>query len=149
MEGWITPGFIWFVVGVVLVLLEFAVPGVLLVFFGAGALLTAALSWSGVLVSSAGQLVFFGVSSLALLFGLRRYVAKFFKGDTVTEKDEEYIGRTAKALTDIIPNEINGRVFFQGTNWNAESDVHIRNGSVVRVTGKKNITLMVAPMKEE
>jgi len=40
---------IWFIAGLVLILLEFVVPGVILVFFGAGAWVVALGMWLGVI----------------------------------------------------------------------------------------------------
>lgn len=47
MFNWLSSELIWFSCGVVLIFLEFAVPGVILVFFGAGAILTSLLVWIG------------------------------------------------------------------------------------------------------
>lgn len=149
MPGWLTAELIWFLAGIILILLEFMVPGVLLVFFGVGALLTALLVWLGVTGGALGQLVFFSVSSLALLFGLRRFAAGFFRGDTSGESDSEYEGKTARAVTAIEPGSIDGRVFFEGTDWKAESSVSIPRGAPVRITGKRNITLFVEPLKAD
>lgn len=149
MADFVSPAFLWFVAGVVLILLEFAIPGVLIVFFGAGAMMTALLSWAGLLQGALAQLLFFLVSSLALLFGLRRFVAGSFRGDTTQENDEDFKGKTARAVTDITPGSLDGRVAFQGTEWKAESQVAVARGESVTITGKKNITLAVEPLKQE
>jgi len=143
MVNWLTPELVWFGFGVVLVLLEFVVPGVILVFFGAGAILTAILTWAGAIPRPACQLAVFGVSSLVLLFGLRRYAARFFKGATTEGQEDEYEGKIAKVSRDIVPGSVDGRVYFEGTEWKAESSVEIAAGTSVRITGKKNITLIV------
>lgn len=147
MFSWLTPSLVWFCCGVVLILLEFAVPGVILVFFGLGAVFTSILSWAGILSGVTGQLVVFLVSSLALLFGLRRYASRFFKGDSTEENDDEYTGKIARVSRDVLPDTLDGKVFFEGTNWKAVSSVKITRGSSVRITGKKNITLIVEPVQ--
>ena len=81
MFGWQTPQLVWLSVGVILILLEFMVPGVILVFLGIGVVFTAALTWLGVLPNATWQVIFFCGSSLALLFGLRKYFGRFFKGN--------------------------------------------------------------------
>ncbi len=144
--NWLTPELIWFSCGVVLIFLEFVVPGVILVFFGAGAVLTSLLVWMGVLPGATGQLVVFGVSSLGLLFGLRRYASHFFKGESTKETDDEYAGRLATVTREIVPGSPGGKVFFQGTDWEADSEVGIPEGNTVQITGKKNITLVVKPV---
>ncbi len=52
------PEIVWLIIGVILVIMEFAVPGVILVFFGVGAILTAILAWTGILNSVAVQAIF-------------------------------------------------------------------------------------------
>ncbi len=146
MFDWLTPELIWFSGGVILIFLEFAVPGVILVFFGVGAILTSILTWAGMLPGTTGQLIVFGVSSLALLFGLRKYASRFFKGGSTEEQDDEYTGKLARVVTGIVPGSLEGKVFFEGTDWKADSLVSIPEGSSVRITGKSNITLIVEPV---
>ncbi len=145
MFSWLTPELIWFGCGVVLIFLEFAVPGVILVFFGAGAILTSVLAWAGILPGVTGQLVFFAVSSLALLFGLRKYASRFFTGESTEERGDEYTGKMVRVTRDILPGSVDGKVFFEGTEWKAESSVKVYEGSTARITGKNNITLLVEP----
>lgn len=147
MSDWLTPELIWFSSGVVLIFLEFAVPGVILVFFGIGAVLTSLLVWVGILPGAVEQLVVFGVSSLGLLFGLRKYASRFFKGDSTEEVDDEYTGKIARVTREIVPGALDGKVFFEGTDWKADSLVDIPEGSSVRITGKNNITLIVEPVE--
>ncbi len=143
MTGWITPELIWFVCGVVMIFLEFMLPGVILVFFGVGAIITSILAWVGLLSSPFSQLVVFGVSSLGLLFGLRKYASKFFKGDSTEEENDEYFGKPARVTQRIIPGELSGKIFFEGSDWKADSKEIIEEGASVRVIGKDNITLIV------
>ncbi len=146
MFDWLSPELLWFSCGVVLIFLEFAVPGVILVFFGVGAILTSILTWVGILPGITGQLIVFGVSSLALLFGLRKYASRFFKGGSTEEQDYEYTGKLARVVKEIVPGSLEGKVFFEGTDWKADSLVIIPEGSSVRITGKNNITLIVEPV---
>ncbi|MCK5842865.1 MAG: NfeD family protein [Candidatus Sabulitectum sp.] len=146
MFDWLTPELIWFSGGVILIFLEFAVPGVILVFFGVGAILTSILTWAGMLPGTTEQLIVFGVSSLTLLFGLRKYASRFFKGGSTEERDDEYTGKLARVVTGIVPGSLEGKVFFEGSDWKADSLVSIPEGSSVRITGKNNITLIVEPV---
>ena len=143
MTGWITPELIWFVCGVVMIFLEFMLPGVILVFFGIGAVITSILVWVGLLPSPFSQLVVFGVTSLGLLFGLRKYASKFFKGGSTEEENDEYSGKPARVTQKIVPNELSGKVFFEGSDWKADSQEIIEEGASVKVIGKNNITLIV------
>lgn len=150
MFDWLTPQLLWFSIGVILILLEFMVPGVILVFFGIGAVLTAALTWLGILPGPTWQLIFFCVCSLGLLFGLRRYFGKFFKGDVAGEEDysesREYAGQRARVTTTISPNSPDGRIQFEGTEWKAVSYRYIAEGEIVEIVEKTNITFTVKPV---
>ena len=147
MPDWLQPELIWFLLGIALILLEFILPGVIIVFFGIGAVLTALLSWLGLLPSITAQLVFFCVCSPVLLFTLRRYLGNFFRGD-VTDRNRfsgggEYIGRTARAASLIEPGSPDGRIRFEGTDWKAVSAELIEEGEVVEIVAKSNITFTV------
>ena len=70
----INPVLIWFLAGLVLVLLEFAAPGVIIVFFGLGAWIAAVTTWVGLTDGLTSQLLTAGVSSVVLLAVLRRWL---------------------------------------------------------------------------
>jgi membrane protein implicated in regulation of membrane protease activity len=114
---------IWALIGLVLIVSEFVVPGFVIFFFGAGALLNALLVAlvPGIAGNIIAQiLIWLGFSSVTL-FGLRRYFAKWFRGRTFDEEDRaEYIGKEAKVTETIGPDKP-GRIRFNGTTWVAES----------------------------
>ena len=68
---WITPELFWFLLGLVLLLAEFALPGIIIMFFGIGAWITALTTWLGITTGAASQNMVFGLSSVLLLFVLR------------------------------------------------------------------------------
>ena len=77
----LTPEVLWFLVGLVLLILEFAAPGVVLVFFGASAWIVALTTYMGVTGSLASQLLLFSAATVALIVGLRKWIRqKFFEG---------------------------------------------------------------------
>jgi membrane protein implicated in regulation of membrane protease activity len=138
------PAVVWFIAGLILLLLELAVPGLVLFFFGIGAWIAAILY----LIFGIGidmQLLVFVVSSLLLLLSLRRYVQKLFKGKVngsgISDK-ESLIGEKAVVISAIVPSA-RGKVEIHGTNWSAESDTELTPGTTVEITGQKNLTLIV------
>jgi membrane protein implicated in regulation of membrane protease activity len=140
------PAVIWFLIGLVLLLLEFLIPGLIIFFFGIGAWITA-LAFLIFTPDINIQIVIFLVSSVLALVLLRRYLKKrFFKegGDNTASLDNEFIGRTAVAETDI-PAEGRGKINFKGTLWNADSEVDIKKGDRVIILAKESITLKVKP----
>ncbi len=150
---WLRPEIFWLALGIVLMFLELAMPGVILVFFGAGAIITAILAWTGVLSSTTGQMLCFVVSSVVMLFALRRYFRRFFGGRVVRGREyderEEYQGKTARVTCAIVPGTTSGRIEFDGCDWKAVASETIAEGSSVEIVGKDNITFTVRPLPKK
>ena len=73
------PVLIWFLAGLAFIIFEFALPGIILVFFGVGAWITSLTTWAGLTPGWTSQLLTFSISSVFLLVLLRRWFrAKFF-----------------------------------------------------------------------
>jgi len=115
---------IWFLVGLVLVLLEFAAPGVILVFIGLGAWVTALAVRLGWADHFGLQMVWFAASSVVLLFALRRLFKGWFTGfsETRDTRDnlDEFTGREVVVLSRVAEGG-RGQVEFKGANWAARA----------------------------
>ena len=139
---------IWFLLGLVLVLLEFAVPGVILVFFGVAAWVVAAATYIGLSGSLPTQLLLFAISSIVLIVLLRKWIKGKFYGHVsdvqdLTHNIDEFVGKSTVVLKDVIPGQMGGSVEFKGTRWNAVSDEHIKNGEMAIITDVDGITLKI------
>jgi inner membrane protein len=144
MKELFTPAVIWFLIGLAFLLLEIAVPGLIIFFFGLGAWIVALL-FIFFDPSLTMQLLIFAFSSILLLILLRKFLKRrFFKEDSsnAASLEEEFIGKRAVAESELKPG-VQGRVSFKGTSWNAISDTLIKKGSQVRITGKESIILYV------
>ena len=78
---------------------------------------------------------------------LRRWLKGVFLGHTVSKQDlkenlEEYVGQHAVVIQRIVP-KAGGKVEFHGTNWEAQAEQEIPEGTVVEIIGKDNITFKV------
>jgi membrane protein implicated in regulation of membrane protease activity len=135
----------WFILGVVLFIVEMVVPGFVLMFFGIGAWITAILTWTGVISSFSMQVVVFLVSSLVTLFLFRSRLSNYFKGKASDSEDSltSVVGQKAVVKKEIKPGEVSGKVEFNGTMWNAEADEFIPEGTVVGIVERKNLVLKV------
>jgi inner membrane protein len=140
------PAMIWFLGGLVMVLAEFAMPGIILIFLGLGAWVTSFALWMGWIESTSAQTMLFAISSVGLLVGLRRLFKSWLMGRSLAgtaEVDlEEFLGKRAKALTDI-PANGTGKVEFKGVQWNALSDSPVSAGATVIITGREGLALRV------
>lgn len=148
LSEWINPPLIWFIAGLVLVLLEFINPGVVIIFFGIGAWIVAfILLFTSISLNV--QLSIFLISSILLLLFFRKWFKTLFQGRSVSTDDEEmtfneFFGKKAIVTRTITP-ETSGKVEFRGSYWNAESSEKIAEGESVEIIDKNNITLIVKP----
>ena len=137
------PAVIWFLVGLGLLLLELALPGLVILFFGAGAWVTA-LVCAITDISLNWQIFIFLVASLLGLVLLRRYLKKRFFSKTdkeIEDQLEEFIGKKARALDDF--KDGSGKVEFKGTHWSAQCDSPVKKGDWVIIQSKESLILTV------
>jgi len=140
------PELLWFILGLILFLLELVIPGFFIFFFGVGAWLTALVC----LISEPGtnmQIVIFAVVSVISLVALRRIIQKKFfysRGKESEDVEDEFTGKEAIATGEFGTDNI-GKVEFKGTTWKAESKAPIKNGERVIIIRKESFKLIVEP----
>ena len=93
------------------------------------------------------QLIIFTASSVLSLLCLRKWLKGIFFGHVkstqdMTEDIREFIGERALVKEKITPKAA-GKVEVHGTNWIAEAEEEIAEGTTVEIIGKENITLKV------
>lgn len=142
------PEIIWFVIGLILIMLEFTIPGIILVFFGIGAWIVTVLVYADILQSVTSQLFVFGAASLILLLVLRRWVKDKFYGHITGSQDllqnlDEFAGMKVHVLSDVVPGRTEGIVEFKGTNWSAVSDEEIKSGETAVIVKNDGLTLVI------
>ncbi|HMY11207.1 MAG TPA: NfeD family protein [Turneriella sp.] len=137
----------WVIGGAVLVLLEFLVPGLVVVFLGLGALLTGGVLYLGWIKEPVALLAFFGFSSILMLATLRRFVMRFYPSDSErveADEDKLLIGQKATVISTVYPSDFSGRIRFSGTTWSARSEGgEITEGAEVVIVGRENINFLV------
>ncbi len=141
----ISPAAIWALLGVVLILAEFAMTGVILVFFGVAALLVGLLLWAGVAMSLNIQILVFGVLAIALLLVARDRVRSWFHGKSERASDGIEVlvpGTPVTALGDFIDGV--GLVTHRGARWNAECEAPVVGGQRLWITGRRGLVLRVS-----
>jgi membrane protein implicated in regulation of membrane protease activity len=148
MESFLNAAVIWIIIGFVLFLLEFVLPGLILFFFAVGAWIVAILCLF-LDLSINEQLIIFLISSVVTILLLRKWLSKIlWKRKHSTELlEDEFLGKTAKAETAISPGE-NGKVDFKGTTWQAASEDTIEKGENVIIIGNESILLHVKSTKK-
>lgn len=139
---------IWFLIGIGFLIGEMVVPGFILIFFTAGSWIVAGTVFFLPELELTTQIIIFIVSSLVLLFTLRRYGLNTFKGGSKSGVDEEFSKIGQKALvTEVIDQDGYGEIQLDGTFWRATADVQIDKGQRVIVEGQEANNRMVLKVK--
>jgi membrane protein implicated in regulation of membrane protease activity len=142
------PELVWFLLGLVLFLLELVIPGFFIFFFGLGAWVTALICLIGE-PSTNLQIIVFAVVSVLSLVALRKMIQKkfFYHDENLSDKvEDEFTGKDATAIEDF-SSENTGKVEFKGTSWKAESSTQIKAGQTVIIKSKEDFKLKVEPKK--
>jgi membrane protein implicated in regulation of membrane protease activity len=145
------PELLWFLIGLILFLLELVVPGFVIFFFGVGAWVTALVCLLATPVTDMPnlQIVIFAVTSVLSLLAFRKLIQKKFfysKGNKSEAVEDEFTGREGIAISDFGKDK-KGKVEFKGTRWNAEGDSEIKEGQAVIIIKKESLILKVEPKK--
>ena len=142
---------IWFLVGVAFLIAEMIMPAFILIFFTAGCWIAALVVWLFD-IELTNQIVIFLVASLILLFTLRKYSLKIFRGKTQDDIDDHYtdskIGKTAIVTKKIAPN-MPGEIKVMGSFWRATANEEIEEGISVLIEKKESedgLTFKVKPV---
>ncbi len=148
-EAYLKPEYIWAIIGVVLLIMELFVPGLVIFFFGVGALLVAVICLVADIHINA-QLLIFLITSVVFLLGLRNRLKGVFSGfsksrPSMSQNPPEFLGEKVTVLQAITPMQP-GIVEMHGTNWKARAEVAIPAGAVVEIIGSENLTLVVKPI---
>lgn len=134
----------WFLIGILLFVLEMMTPGgLVLLFFGIGAVAAAVLQLVFPIPFWGQGLVFAMVSTVTLFLFRKPCLEKFMKPSIGTEN--EFVGKTAQVTQRITPDLV-GKVEFNGSFWTASAEVDIPSGVPVEIVSQANLTLKVKPL---
>ncbi len=138
----------WIVVGAGLIVLELIVPGAVLVFLGAGALLVALFIWLGLIQTWVTSITAWFISSLVLLLVLRSFFQRFVSGDVEkqsTDEDIDAYGDVVEVVETIGPDR-EGRIRYRGTTWQATSyDYTLEAGTKAQIVYRESLVWIVEP----
>jgi len=149
IKDFLKPELIWFLIGLVLLILEFIMPGLIIGFFGVGAWIVAIVCLLSAYVQASinAQLIIFIIASVLSLLLLRKWLKGIFIGHVKSKQDmtqdlNEFIGERVVVKEKITP-KAGGKVELHGTNWIAKADEEIAAGTVVEIIAEDNLTLKV------
>ena len=140
---------IFFVGGMLLMLLETILPGGVAFFLGAGGLVIAALRALGLLVDPVTAVLVWVFLSTALTIALRPIAMRYFGGDIsmkMTDEDAEAMGQTVKVI-EAVGEERPGRIRFRGAEWDARTtEGRLPKGAEARILYRDNLTWIIEPI---
>ncbi len=136
---------IWTVGGILLVLAEFLVPGLIIIFFGTAALITGLAIYAGLPTDYGLPFLLFATLSILQLVIVRRHFKKWFTGGNAVNQQslEEFIGHEAIVISGFAEGDTHGKVEFKGASWSALCDEPLQPGERVRISSREGITLTV------
>lgn len=144
----VNPVTIWILIGVLFAISELAIPGLVIIFFGAGALLTGATTYLSLTPDLHSQILFFAVTSVCMVI-IAQTVLRNRKKDEDKMSFNLEIGKIVPVIEYIDSETDSGRVRYQGVSWHARSSQKIAPGESVRISGCDNLTLIVEPIETE
>ncbi len=140
---WNLGGWNWFILAVILVLLETVVPGIHFMWFGVAAVLMGALTLALPMAIEI-QLTIYAVLAVSIILFARRFLAPQSKLTDVPHlnvRGHQYVGRTVTVEQAITSGR--GRVRVGDTLWTAEGP-DTPSGARVKVTDVKGTVLVVS-----
>jgi membrane protein implicated in regulation of membrane protease activity len=138
---------IWLYAGIFLLIGEFILPGLVVMFLGMGSLTVALGMHLNYINGVTEQLITFFVASTIYLLTLRFLVIRMVPTDTNKaniNEDSEVIGQTVEVV-ETIPSLGLGRISHSGSTWKAKSnnEIEIIKSTKVKIIGRDNITWIV------
>lgn len=133
----------WFIAGMVLLALEMAAPGAVLLWMGISALLVGGLVWLAPELGWEVQLLVYALLSIATVFLGRRYFRRHpiaTDQPLLNRRGRQYVARRF-TLAEPIVNGV-GKITVDDTTWKVKG-ADCPAGSVVRVTGVDGVMLEV------
>lgn len=133
--------------GLLLMLLEFALPGGVALFLGFSGIIVGFLRFFDLLTSTGGSIAAWLVLSVGLTIAIRPFLKKYFKPESsfkYADEDYEAMDQVAEVIEDVTDYDNSGKIRFDGTSWRAKSlDGTIQAGEKVRIRFRENITWIV------
>lgn len=143
---------VWVAVGLLLMLGEIVVPGLVVIFLGTGAILVGLGRYLNLINGELNSFTWWFILSLLLILLLRGILQRLFPGDSSyqsADDDADAFGKTANVVYEISIRHDKGRIKFKGSTWPAKCGVRrIKKGRKVKIVNRDNIHWIVEPADE-
>ncbi|HEX6983653.1 MAG TPA: NfeD family protein [Balneolaceae bacterium] len=141
---------IFFIGGMILIIIEAVVPGGVSLFLGISSLLVGLLRWLGILEDPANSLMTWLFTSVGLLLLIRPLFMKYFGGESsykLADEDVEAMDQIVDVIEPVNADDNSGRIRFQGISWQAQTlEGNIPRGAKAKIRYRDNVTWIVEPV---
>ena len=135
----------WIIFGLILIIGEFVVSGLVLIFLGLAAVIVGSLAYFGLINDLTWEITLFAVLSLVLLAGARRFLRNWLFGKETQGRTSDdsagLVGGRATVEADFVDGV--GSVRYRGARWQAQSDQALKTGQMVRISKHEGLWLTV------
>lgn len=140
----------WFLIGFALLLMELALPGLVVGFFGLAALTVAVVVMLGGAKALLSQLLIFSVTAVLYLLLLRRLFRSLLKiGSNSADHEgleDGIVGSEVQIDQDF--SDGHGELELHGVRWQAQSSYSFKRGEWAKVVGKRSLVLLLEPRSD-
>ena len=143
---------IWLLGGLFLMLIELFLPGLVVVFLGAAAVLVAGLRWSGIVEDLPASLGVWMALSVLLVLTIRKAARRWLPSEShrdLADEDADAFGEPVEVIEECSADAPTGRIRYQGTTWPAMTiEGRLLAGQKARLVYRDNIAWIVEPLPE-
>lgn len=136
--------------GVLLMILEFILPGGVALFLGFSGVSVGILRFLGILTGTGASIAAWLILSVALTIIIRPFLKKYFKAESYTkiaDEDYEAMDQVVEVIETIDEEGKSGKIRLDGTAWKARSlEGQIRAGEKARIRYRESTTWIVEPI---
>ncbi len=143
---WFEPWSLWLLIGVLCIGAELIIPGLVVIFFGFGAILTSVISLLPFIHDIFWlQILIFLLCSIVSLIFLRKKFTPVFKGSIFSSEKETSLSASSYAeVVEALSDKKEGRIKYNGTTWSAIStSEEIDVGEQVKVLDREGLRYIV------
>lgn len=142
---------IFFIGGIILMVLETFIPSGVSFFLGVSGLLVSVLRWLGIVLSPVTSVVTWLFLSVALILIMRPFMMKHWGGESsykLANEDVEAMDQVVDVVEPVNAQDHSGRIHFQGVSWQAQTlEGEIPAGSKAKIRYRDNVTWIVEPIE--
>lgn len=139
--------------GILLMILEFLLPGGVALFLGVSGLTVGLLRWIGLLSDPFWAVFAWLFLSVSLTIVIRPFIRKYLKGERsfkFADEDYEAIDQLVEVVETVNDTDNSGRIRFQGISWQARTiEGSIEAGQMARISYRENTTWIVEPIDSD